>query len=347
MSVGACLNIAVVVPVYNVKPYLEQCVNSILGQSYPVHEVLLVDDGSTDGSGEICDQLAIRYACVRVIHKQNAGLGFARNTGIENISAENSHVMFCDSDDWFEPDMVEALARAIEDSGADCAIGGFTKRDDSGSSQFELRLDNFVWEGEDLIRGLVPRVCGSAPGVSDSVPMSVCSSIFAKKNIDEYNLRFLSERDVLSEDFIFKFQYLKTCKSVATSSCVGYSYRTNMGSLTTSYRSDRFEASLHFYDFSSRLVEGLPSEEDCKRRLQKTLFVNIKMCICQEAACANGKTRRDAITAIRKMTGDERLLKIIEEYPCDELGLTQRGFVMLLRRRAALLLYAAAASGIM
>lgn len=340
------LNVTVIVPVYNVGRYLEQCVESILEQSYPVFEVLLVDDGSTDGSGGLCDRLAAGNARVRAVHKENAGLGFARNTGLDNLRPETTHVMFVDSDDWLEPGMLETFARAIEESGADCVLGGFTKREDGGSPQFEFRLEDAVWEGDELPRGFTPRVCGSAPEASDSIPMSVCSSMFTKTNIDDHSLRFPSEREVISEDFVFKFKYLQTCRKVATTSCVGYSYRTNLSSLTTSYRSDRFEACLYFYDYANELVAGTPAEADCALRLKKTLFIYMKMCISQEVSRVSGKNRREACEAIRKMAGDERLLKVIGEYPCERLGLAQRAFVGLLRHRAARVLYAAAECGV-
>lgn len=340
------MNISVIVPVYNVERYLEQCVRSILGQSYPVLEVLLVDDGSTDGSGELCDRLSSKNNRVRTVHKENAGLGFARNTGLDNLRPETTHVMFVDSDDWLEPGMVATFARAIEDTGADCVLGGFTKRDGAGIPQFEFKLEDIVWEGDKLVTGFVSRVCGSAPEASDSIPMSTCSSLFKKTNIDEHSLRFPSEREVISEDFVFKYRYLRTCSKVATTSCVGYSYRTNLSSLTTSYRPDRFEACLYFYDYALQLVEDSPAEADCVLRLKKTLFIYMKMCISQEVSRVSGKTRRDACDAIRKMAGDERLLKVINDYPCERLGFAQRAFVELLRRRAANVLYAAAAHGV-
>lgn len=337
------LNVTVVVPVYNVKRYLRQCVESILAQSYPVHEILLVDDGSTDGSSDLCEGLATEHERVRVVHKENAGLGFARNTGLDNLDDETTHVMFVDSDDWLEPGMVETLARALEESDADCVIAGFTKRDDAGVAQFEFKLEDAVWEGEELIHEFIPRVCGSAPSKSDSIPMSACSSMFTKMNIDDHSLRFPSEREVISEDFVFKFEYLRTCKKVVTSSCVGYSYRTNMSSLTTSYRVDRFEACMYFYDYARRLVVGFEAEGECLLRLKKTLFIYMKMCVSQEVCSVSGKSHREACEAIRKMARDERLLKVIDEYPCGELGFAQRGFVELLRHRCARLLYSAAA----
>lgn len=340
---NSALKITVIVPVYNVEHYLEQCVRSILEQSYSVFEVLLVDDGSTDGSGELCERLSAENDRVRTVHKGNAGLGYARNTGLDNLHSDTTHVMFVDSDDWLEPGMIETFARAIGSSGADCVLGGFTKRDGEGNSQFEFKLEDAVWEGNGLATELVPRVCGSAPDASDSIPMSVCSSLFAKTNIDEHDLRFPSEREVISEDFVFKFKFMQTCSKVATTSCVGYSYRTNLSSLTTSYRPDRFEACLYFFDYALRLVSVSPAETDCVLRLKKTLFIYMKMCISQEVSRISGKSRREACSAIRKMTGDERLLRVINGYPCEKLGFAQRTFVELLRRKAANVLYMAAA----
>lgn len=340
------LNITLIVPVYNVRRYLEQCVRSILEQSYSIFEVLLVDDGSTDGSGELCDRLSSENDCVRTVHKENAGLGFARNTGLDNLCPESTHVMFVDSDDWLESDMVETFARAIEDTGADCVLGGFTKRDDKGSPQFEFKLEDAVWEGDELAKRFIPRVCGSSPEMSDSIPMSVCSSIFATRNINEHILRFPSEREVISEDFVFKYKYLRTSNKVVTTSNVGYSYRTNLSSLTTSYRPDRFDASLFFYDYALRLVADSPSESKCVLRLKKTLFINMKMCISQEVPRVSGKSRRDACRAIHNMAGDERLMKVINDYPCERLRFKQKAFVQLLRHQAANVLYMAAVKGV-
>lgn len=340
------IKLTVIVPVYNVEQYLEKCVFSILKQSFPVLEVLLIDDGSTDSSGEICELLSSENNRVRTVHKENAGLGFACNTGLDNLLPETTHVMFVDSDDWLEPNMIESFVRTIERTGANCVLGGFTKRDGEGNPQFEFKLEDAVWEGERLAKRFVPRVCGSAPEASDSIPMSAWSSIFSKTNIDDHTLRFPSEREVISEDFVFKYKYLRTSSKVATTSCVGYSYRTNLSSLSTSYRPDRFEACLNFYDYALRLVAGSPSETECVLRLKKTLFIYMKTCISQEVHRVSGKSRDDACDAIRRMADDDRLLKVINDYPCERLGFTQRAFVELLRRRAAGVLYTAASHGV-
>ena len=93
--------VSIIVPVYNVKPYLNRCVDSLLGQSYQNMELLLVDDGSTDGSEALCDEYAAQDARVRVLHKKNGGLSDARNAGVD--AAKGEYLSFVDGDDWVSP----------------------------------------------------------------------------------------------------------------------------------------------------------------------------------------------------------------------------------------------------
>lgn len=111
--------ISVVVPVYKVEGYLERCVLSLCRQTYSALEIILVDDGSPDRSGEICDELALQDSRIRVIHKKNGGLSDARNVGIE--ASTGDYIAFLDSDDWFDPNMLEILYRLCEDHAAGIA----------------------------------------------------------------------------------------------------------------------------------------------------------------------------------------------------------------------------------
>ena len=114
---------SVLVPVYNVAPYLSACVDSVLGQSYANFELLLVDDGSTDDSGAICDEYAAKDSRIRVFHKANGGLMSARRYAIARFTGD--YCIFLDSDDSIAPNTLELLAKAIAESGADCVIYGF------------------------------------------------------------------------------------------------------------------------------------------------------------------------------------------------------------------------------
>ena len=116
--------ISIIVPVYNVEPYLRKCVDSILAQTYTNLEVILVDDGSPDNCGAICDEYAARDERVRVIHKENGGLSDARNAGLNIMNG--SYVAFVDSDDWIEPEMYKRLMSIMHRYHADMAFGGVT-----------------------------------------------------------------------------------------------------------------------------------------------------------------------------------------------------------------------------
>ena len=104
--------LTVVIPVYNVEKYLNRCIESILLQEWKNYDILLVDDGSTDRSPQICDDYVKAYDFISVIHKENGGLSEARNTGISQAKGE--YVYFPDSDDWLEPDAFMALAEVLE-----------------------------------------------------------------------------------------------------------------------------------------------------------------------------------------------------------------------------------------
>lgn len=114
--------ISIIVPIYNVENYIDRCVESITNQSYKNLEIILVDDGSTDSSGEKCDIWATRDRRIMVIHKENGGVGNARNAGMSYANGE--WIGFVDSDDFVEPEMYEALYWGCVDNGADlCMIG--------------------------------------------------------------------------------------------------------------------------------------------------------------------------------------------------------------------------------
>lgn len=122
--------ISIIVPVYNVEQYLRRCVNSLVGQTYRNIEIILVDDGSPDRCGEICDDYAKQDSRVKVIHKPNGGLSDARNKGID--TANGDYLMFIDSDDWIEPETCQVVLQAINDVKPDTVVFGVNYVYDSG-----------------------------------------------------------------------------------------------------------------------------------------------------------------------------------------------------------------------
>lgn len=136
--------VSIVVPVYKVAKYLPYCVNSILRQSFQDYELILVNDGSPDQCGQICEDYAEKYDKIIALHRENGGLSAARNTGIEWTFAHSGseYITFIDSDDWVHPRYLELLVQAIQNSGAAVSVGGFQKVDTH--SQDSDRRPNIV-----------------------------------------------------------------------------------------------------------------------------------------------------------------------------------------------------------
>ena len=129
--------ISIIVPVYNVEKYLHRCVSSILQQTYSKFEVILVDDGSKDASGRICDVFASKDERVRVIHKENGGLSSARNAGLD--IANGKYIGFVDSDDYIENDMYEIMYNALIKNNVDIACVGIYRDDEEKDKSVIIR----------------------------------------------------------------------------------------------------------------------------------------------------------------------------------------------------------------
>ena len=112
--------ISVIVPVYNVEKYLSRCIDSILSQTFTDFELLLIDDGSADSSGKICDEFAMKDERIRVFHKENGGVASARQLGVDE--AKGLYSIHADGDDWVEPNMLERMYLKITETGADMVI---------------------------------------------------------------------------------------------------------------------------------------------------------------------------------------------------------------------------------
>lgn len=328
--------VSIVVPVYNVEKYLRQCVDSILSQSYKDFEIILVDDGSTDNSGTICDEYA-ENPVIRVFHKQNEGLGMARNTGID--AAKGDYVAFLDSDDYWYSDALEKLMSAIEQNGADTCIGGYTRVNNEGEVLLAERPQNEVFRDGRAKDEFFPRLMGSLPDKKDSFRPSVWNSVYSLKLIREHNVRFPSEREYIAEDIVFDTDYYRRSQCVCTIDSASYCYRVTPGSLTQSYKPDRFDKVVYLY---KELFGRLPAygyTDDCVLRANRQFFVYLRSCISQEDTQRSKKSKRDALKSIRQICGNEFTRQCISGYPVSKMGFPQRVFLRLVKMKSARLLY--------
>ncbi len=212
--------ISVIVPVYKVEKYLRECVDSILMQSYTDFELILVDDGSPDRCGEICEEYSIRDLRVRVIHQENQGLSGARNTGME--AAVGDYITFVDSDDLVSPQYLAALYKALDDTGADisvCRTLIFTDGDTpQEKSDHNIKIN--VYSGK--------KACEMLYDGRAEVTVNAWGKLYRTKLIGE--ARFPLGR--LHEDQAFTPLICYRAKKVVSADAVLYYYRERNESIT-------------------------------------------------------------------------------------------------------------------
>ena len=207
--------ISVVVPVYRVEDYLDHCIQSIAEQTYSNLEILLVDDGSPDGSGAICDRWAARDSRIRVFHKQNAGAGAARNTALD--AARGEIITFVDSDDYLHPNMFSHLCGLMKDGVeiAECEIG-ITERDDLAMDD-GTGAEILVCETEEALRlHIQDEVFRQTPP----------NKLYRRECVGD--IRF-PEGNLIDDEF-FTYKVLGNARKLAHSCACMYAYRQQSGS---------------------------------------------------------------------------------------------------------------------
>lgn len=216
--------VSFVVPIYNKEKCLENCVDSLLNQNYSSYEIILVNDGSTDRSKEICNRYAQNNDKVKVVHQANAGVSCARNAGIEK--AEGEYIIFVDSDDWMEPDAVSTLMG--QSTIADLTFFGSIFHYPDRIALSYIPEDAFYKSFSELQKGLVNLL--KNPRHPDYVGYT-WNKMFKNDIIRQYKLRFI-EKLSIREDEAFTFAYATHCNTLATISNLLYHYQYSPNGLT-------------------------------------------------------------------------------------------------------------------
>ena len=252
--------ISIIVPVYNVKDYLERCVASILCQTYKNIEVILVDDGSTDGSGELAEEIAKRDERVKVLRKKNGGVSSARNVGIEN--ATGKYIGFVDGDDYIDPDMYEFLYNLIAANNADITCCGMIKDDGKTVSVNSCCSETEVYENYEALRLLAEEKVFA---------ISACDKLFRCEIVK--GIKF-NENISYGEDFLFCFAMFESCKKIAFCNKQCYHYYMREGSCVNSgfgkKQFDRLKVSEEIeknFKVEDNVLEGLLKDRKIKSQI--------------------------------------------------------------------------------
>ncbi len=319
---------SVIVPVYNVEKYINQCIDSIINQTYKDIEIILVNDGSTDGSLEICNQYKATDPRISVISKKNEGIGEARNTGLK--VATRKYVTFVDSDDMLDKDAIYRLYNCIIETGADTVLGGYARINENGTVIFKSYQKPESYTGNKVKESFFPRLLGSSPTKRDAVRPSVWNVAYSLDIIKENNLCFPSERRLIAEDMVFDICYYQYVRRVEMIDFPGYLYRVNPSSITNTYKADRFDKICILYDYVIPLIRELNYGEDVIQRCQRQFFVYTLTCLNQEVGnkSFSFKTKNGNIF---KIVNNKFLQEQIATYPINKVQLQPRIFLLLLK----------------
>lgn len=331
-------SLSIVVPVYNTEKYLKRCIDSITKQTLEDIEIILVDDGSKESCAALCDAFAEADARIRVVHKQNGGLGFARNSGIEAATGE--YIGFVDSDDYIEPDMYEALYTAAKKKDADLAISGlsFVGGNMFSEAGTDVRKSYFeeetVFEGEDM-KNLLLGVVGALPDEPDDsrYGVSVCKNIFRASVLREKEIRFLSEREILSEDTLFMVDCIKRAKSAVGVPGAYYCYCRNEASLSKAYKKDRFEKSIVFLDALEKRISDFVEREEYKIYLDRlTQGFGRILCSQEIVHAVEEKTEFPKLKKrLKEICTADKIQNALKAYPWYRLPIKQAAFAFAMK----------------
>lgn len=250
--------ISVIVPVYKAEQYLDRCVKSILEQTYPDFELILVDDGSPDGSPILCDKWAEKDSRVHVIHKKNGGASSARNAGL--AIAKGKWVFFSDSDDWIDNKALETLYRMVNEYGVSMAIGRIQVVEENIDRNAALNENIYMLSRENLLDRFF-RVNGEPD------THNVCATLIRRDILEDYH--FIEGK--MNEDVEACYYLARKCEGAVYTSKPVYFYFKNVEGVTNSGFSKKKLDLLDVWDIVQKQVEqftpgySYACEINCKR----------------------------------------------------------------------------------
>ncbi|SDB41971.1 Glycosyltransferase involved in cell wall bisynthesis [Streptococcus henryi] len=304
--------VSIIIPIYNVEKYLEQCLVSIQKQSYDDFEAILIDDGSTDNSLAICEKICSIDSRFKVFNKVNGGQGIARNFGVAKASGD--YVTFVDSDDYLEQDYIESLIFPLSQNKAiDLVIGGYKKVDDTG----EIFYNESYQVGGIPNSRLSLKMLGALPNAEDSVKGTVWNALYKLDIINKNGIEFKSERDFFSEDTLFNLDYLKFSKLSFLIGNSSYCYRLNLDSTSTKFDRNKLQLINNYYYY---IVNRFKNNNEAKLRVSKIYLHNLKRVIFQEKINPDNTNLSGLIKNISIILNNSTVGKVLGEYPIFRLN---------------------------
>ena len=331
--------VTVVLPIYNVEKYLDRCMESVTKQTYQNLEIIMVDDGATDSCPQKCDEWAKKDKRIKVIHKKNAGLGMARNTGIENATGD--YIVFFDSDDYIALDAIEKAVNSASMCNADLVTFGFSFVNDLGEVTRTVipSGDKEIYSGDEVLDIVLPDLLsqGIDARIIKGLWISAWVNMYSMKLINEAKWRFVSERLIISEDVYSMLDLYSNVSNVVILSDALYFYCENGASLTHAYRKDRFEKLNSFYKQCYTLSEHKGYSTEIIERLAYPYIANVIGAL--KIVVSNNMKYSEVYKIIKSCVNDDVLVKIAKSIDINSENSKRKLLLMAIRRKKPLLVF--------
>ena len=293
--------ISIIVPVYNVREYLETCIKSILSQTYTNFEVLLIDDGSTDGCEKICDEYALKDNRIKVFHKKNGGVSSARNLGMENMNGD--FVLFIDSDDEIVANLLETVIKVANSEDTDIVIFGYKRISVSGEEN-NVYYSSYI---KDKSYNVNLNLVGL---VSSGILVSPINKFYRRTLIDRIRFR---EDIAYGEDAMFNIEVFKRVKKISSINECLYIYKQRSNSLVYSTDKSKIDSitESHFEYINLLTYRGLISEDSLSKIMQSYIWnVNYHIVLIIESNNISIEKKKEFVLYALK----PRYLEILNRY---------------------------------
>ena len=325
--------VSIVVPVYNVEEYLNRCIDSLLKQTYEKIEILLIDDGSTDNSSNICRNYLKKNKRIKYFKKPNEGLGLTRNYGIEHASGE--YIIFVDSDDYIPEDAIEFLVNRISDDDVDMVVATMYYKNE----KYNLNIDEGIYNIKSINNVLLNKLMGNNGNIKDSFLCTAPAKIYKKDLFVRTNVRFPSERELIWEDLSFFVNLLPKCEKVSVVNYPVYVYCYNQNSLTHSYKTDKFEKVMYQYKYLLNKIEELKLGKEARFRLDTNFIGHIRTCLKLEVYYSKQNGLKMTFGNIRKICSDKEVIDLLDNYPNNKYNFQQKILDYFIKNKNYLLIY--------
>lgn len=327
--------VSIIVPVYNVENYIERCIDSLINQSLNDIEIILIDDGSTDDSGNICDRYESMDNRIKVIHKNNEGQGLSRNKGLD--VATGKYVIFLDSDDYYELYACELLFNKMESEDADMCSFGYEIDSPQGNIVKIPLIKEDIYENKRITKEFVLHFFGDDPSDDNLRGFSACMSCFKLNIIKENSIIFPSEREVLTEDTVFCLEYLKHTKKVITISEVYYHYCQKADSFSQGFRADKIEKTKKMVNILEEYAKEYNVLSLVNERLAMYVWVNLMSYLKQDMRRVYDVKMNVVIGDINDICFDDVIYGYLNKLSNVKLPSQQKLFLKLILKKRTLL----------